>query len=184
MDSISTVDTAGLPPTAEPMWRLGHLGRHLGRALQRFDARVLDLMTADVDAPLALSNLAARRQIGAAHIHVMRHLPLAGERLTVLAQRADMSKQAMGDLLDQCVAWGLVERKADHTTAGRGGWCSPPWVASGWMPLAAPWRRPSKSSGRWWARTWPRWWCWAWRPMPRATDSVRPDSRCPGKGKP
>ncbi|MDO9159348.1 MAG: helix-turn-helix domain-containing protein [Burkholderiaceae bacterium] len=113
MDSSSTVEPAGLPPTAEPMWRLGHLGRHLGRALQRFDARVLDLMTADVDAPLALSNLAARRQIGAAHIHVMRHLPLAGERLTVLAQRADMSKQAMGDLLDQCVAWGLVERKAD-----------------------------------------------------------------------
>lgn len=99
--------------TAEPLWRLGHLGQHMGRALQRFDARVLALMTADVHAPLALSNLAARRQIGAAHVHVMRHLPLAGERLTVLAQQAGMTKQAMGDLLDQCVAWGLVERQPD-----------------------------------------------------------------------
>lgn len=100
-------------PQAEPMWRLSHLGRYLGRAQQRFDARVLALMMADVHAPLALSNLASRRQIGAAHVHVMRHLPLGGERLTVLAQSADMSKQAMGDLLDQCVAWGLVERTPD-----------------------------------------------------------------------
>ena len=85
----------------------------MGRALQRFDARVLALMTADVHAPLALSNLAARRHITAAHVHVLRHLPLAGERLTVLARQADMSKQAMGDLIDQCVAWGLVTRMPD-----------------------------------------------------------------------
>lgn len=113
MVSITASEPGGPAPATEPMWRLGHLGRHLGRAQQRFDARVLTLMTADVDAPLALSNLAARRQIGAAHVHVMRHLPLGGERPTVLAQRADMSKQAMGDLLDQCVAWGLVERTPD-----------------------------------------------------------------------
>lgn len=97
----------------DPLWRHAHLGRLLGRALQQFDHRVLALMTADIHAPLALSNLAARRQISAAHVHLLRHLPLGGARPTELAQSADMSKQAMGDLIDQCVAWGLVERLLD-----------------------------------------------------------------------
>ena len=30
-----------------------------------------------------------------------------------LAERAGMSKQAMGDLVDQCLAWGLVRREPD-----------------------------------------------------------------------
>src|SRR3954453_6274616 len=94
-------------------WRLTHLGRLLGHAMRRFDARVLHLMAHDVDVPLALSNLAARAQVSAAHIHITRHLSLKGSRLTELAQRAGMSKQAMGDLVDQCEAWGLVAREAD-----------------------------------------------------------------------
>ena len=94
-------------------WRQTHLGRLLGNAMRRFDERVLQLMAASEHAPLALSNLAARDKVGAAHIHITRHLPLAGERLTELAQWAGMSKQSMGDLVDQCVAWGLVAREAD-----------------------------------------------------------------------
>jgi len=101
-------------PTAPSLlWRDNHLGQLLALALQRFEARVLALMTSDVHAPLALSNLAARAQIGAAHIHITRHLPIAGARLTDLARCAGMTKQAMGDLVDQCVAWGLVERLPD-----------------------------------------------------------------------
>ncbi len=99
--------------STEPLWRHTHLGRLLGRALQAFDQRVLALMTTDIQAPLALSNLAARQQITAAHVHLMRHLPLAGARLTELAQAAHMTKQAMGTLMDQCMAWGLVDRQAD-----------------------------------------------------------------------
>ena len=91
-------------------WRSTHLGRLLGQALRRFDARVLALMTDDVLVPLALSNLAARQQVGAAHIHITRHLPLDGARLMDLAHAANMSKQAMGDLVDQCEAWNLVRR--------------------------------------------------------------------------
>lgn len=94
-------------------WRLTHLGRLLGHALRRFDARVLQLMASDVAVPLALSNLAARDQIGAAHIHITRHLAVEGSRLTDLAASAGMSKQAMGDLVTQCEAWGLVTREAD-----------------------------------------------------------------------
>jgi DNA-binding MarR family transcriptional regulator len=94
-------------------WRLTHLGRLLGQSLRRFDARVLWLMARDVEVPLALSNLAARNQVGAAHVHITRHLAVGGSRLTDLAASAGMSKQAMGDLVDQCEAWGLVRREAD-----------------------------------------------------------------------
>ena len=97
----------------ESSWRVTHLGRLLGHALRRFDERVLWLMTRDVLVPLALSNLAARDQVGAAHIHITRHLALKGSRLTDLAQSAGMSKQAMGDLVTQCEAWALVTRQTD-----------------------------------------------------------------------
>ncbi|GAB3365118.1 MULTISPECIES: MarR family winged helix-turn-helix transcriptional regulator [Giesbergeria] len=94
-------------------WRQTHLGRLMGHALRRFDARVLQLMAHNLEVPLALSNLAARDQISAAHIHITRHLSLQGDRLTDLAHRAGMSKQAMADLVNQCVAWGLVVRVPD-----------------------------------------------------------------------
>ena len=98
-------------------WRQTHLGRWLGHAMRRFDERVLQLMAVNERAPLALSNLAARDKVGAAHIHITRHLPLEGARLTELARWAGMSKQAMGDLVDQCAAWGLVQREPDPVDA-------------------------------------------------------------------
>ena len=106
-----------LQPAADDSWRLTHLGRLLGHAARRFDERVLALMAHNVDVPLALSNLAARSQVSAAHVHVTRHLALDGSRLTDLAHRAGMSKQAMGDLVDQCEAWGLVTRGSDPLDA-------------------------------------------------------------------
>ena len=99
------------PP--EDGWRQTHLGRLLGHAMRRFDERVLHLMAHDAEVPLALSNLAARGQISAAHIHITRHVDLRGSRLQELAAAAGMSKQAMGKLVDQCEAWGLVTREAD-----------------------------------------------------------------------
>lgn len=98
---------------AEDGWRQTHLGRLLGQAMRRFDERVLQLMTQDVEVPLALSNLAARGKISAAHIHITRHLAVQGARLQELAASAGMSKQAMGKLVDQSEAWGLVTREAD-----------------------------------------------------------------------
>ena len=102
---------------AADRWRQTHLGRLLGHAMRRFDGRELQLMAASERAPLALSNLAARDKVAAAHIHITRHLPLEGARLTELAQWAGMSKQAMGDLVDQCEAWGLVTRQPDPRDA-------------------------------------------------------------------
>ncbi|MGV1044960.1 MarR family winged helix-turn-helix transcriptional regulator [Limnohabitans sp.] len=99
--------------TVDDRWRQTHLGRLLGHAMRRFDERVLHLMAHNEGVPLALSNLAARDQISAAHVHITRHLAIEGSRLTDLAQAAGMSKQAMGDLVDQCTAWGLVQRQSD-----------------------------------------------------------------------
>ncbi len=98
-------------------WRQTHLGHWMTQALQRFDARVLSLMARNEDVPLALSNLAARGSLSASHIHITRHLALEGSRLTELAQRAAMSKQAMGKLVEQCEAWGLITRLADARDA-------------------------------------------------------------------
>src|SRR5574344_1034865 len=77
-------------PTAwDDAWRHTHLGQLLGHALRQFDARVRTLMVQDPAAPLALSSLAD------------------------LAERAGMSKQAMADLIEQGIAWGLVQRQPD-----------------------------------------------------------------------
>jgi DNA-binding MarR family transcriptional regulator len=92
-------------------WRNEHAGHWLRLALARFDARVMECMAQHPGVPLGLSNLAARGQVTAAHIHITRHLPLEGARLTDLAQQAGMTKQAMGTLVNQCEAWGMVRRE-------------------------------------------------------------------------
>ena len=104
-------------PIDPDAWRLTHLGRLLGHAMRRFDERVLELMAHNIDVPLALSNLAARAQVSAAHVHITRHLGREGSRLTDMAERAGMTKQAMGALVDQCEAWGLVTRGPDPLDA-------------------------------------------------------------------
>ena len=100
-------------PAPEHPWRHTHMGDLLNRAAGRFDVRVLNLMSRDEEVPLALSNLAARGQLTAAHVQITRHLPEQGARLTQLAARAGITKQAMGKLVDQCEAWGLVCRTSD-----------------------------------------------------------------------
>jgi DNA-binding MarR family transcriptional regulator len=114
---VATLPASILLPTQREGWRQAHLGHWMSLALQRFEARVLSLMARNVNVPLALSNLAARGQLSASHVHITRHLALEGSRLTDLAQRAGMSKQAMGKLVEQCEAWGLVNREADARDA-------------------------------------------------------------------
>lgn len=113
----NTVPTFESGPERREGWRQAHVGHWMSLALQRFEARVLYLMARNDQVPLALSNLAARGQLSASHIHITRHLALEGARLTDLAQRAGVSKQAMGKLVDQCEAWGLVRREADARDA-------------------------------------------------------------------
>ena len=114
--------------------------------MRRFDARVLALMAHDVDVPLALSNLAARGQVSAAHIHITRHLALDGSRLTELAASAGMSKQAMGNAGRPVRSLGPGARASP--TRGRAGparACSPPPAWPGCRPSRTRWRRPKPS---------------------------------------
>ena len=111
---------ADFPSPADESWRSAHLGHWLRLALARFDARVMECMAQHPGVPLGLSNLAARGQISAAHIHITRHLPAAGARLTDLAAAAGMSKQAMGTLVNQCEAWGMVRREGHGGHGGDG----------------------------------------------------------------
>ncbi|PKO61048.1 MAG: MarR family transcriptional regulator [Betaproteobacteria bacterium HGW-Betaproteobacteria-18] len=98
-------------------WRQTHMGYWLAQASTRFDARVLALMAANDNMPLALAHLAARGHLTASHVHITQHLALEGSRLTELATRAGVSKQAMGKLVDQCEAWNLVQRQCDPRDA-------------------------------------------------------------------
>ena len=75
--------------TADDRWRATHLGRVMGQALRRFDERVLFLMAHDANVPLALSNLAARAQIGAAHVHITRHLALGDHCVELSTKRPE-----------------------------------------------------------------------------------------------
>lgn len=104
--------------SAGTAWRSSHAGHWLRLALARFDARVMECMAQHPGVPLGLANLAARGQVSAAHIHITRHLAIEGARLTDLAQAAGMSKQAMGTLVTQCEAWGMVQRTG-HGGDGR-----------------------------------------------------------------
>jgi DNA-binding MarR family transcriptional regulator len=83
-------------------WRHANVGRLLNNAVRRFEARVLELMSASGHAETRI-----------AHISLTRNLDVEGTRLTELARRASMSKQAMGELVDQCAELGLVDRVAD-----------------------------------------------------------------------
>lgn len=83
-------------------WRHGNIGRLLNNAVRRFEARVLALMSEKGHAETRIS-----------HVSLTRNLDIDGTRLTELARRAGMSKQAMGELVDQCAALGLVDRVDD-----------------------------------------------------------------------
>jgi DNA-binding MarR family transcriptional regulator len=104
-------------PSTDAAWRSAHAGHWLRLALARFDARVMACMAQHPGVPLGLANLAARGQVSAAHIHITRHLPVEGARLTDLAHAAGMSKQAMGTLVNQCEAWGMVTRTGHGSDA-------------------------------------------------------------------
>jgi DNA-binding MarR family transcriptional regulator len=83
-------------------WRHANIGRLLNNAVRRFEARVLELMCERGHAETRI-----------AHVSLTRNLDVEGTRLTELAQRSAMSKQAMGELVDQCAALGLVSRTVD-----------------------------------------------------------------------
>jgi DNA-binding MarR family transcriptional regulator len=84
---------------ADASWRRNNMSRLLHTANWLFDARILEYVNENGFPGLRM-----------AHLHVPRNLDFEGTRITELAIRAEMSKQSMGELVDQCEAMGLVER--------------------------------------------------------------------------
>lgn len=83
-------------------WRTQNAGRILSNALRRFEDRVLFILEE-----------AGHAETRRSHVNLTRHLDLGGTRITELARRAAMTNAAMTELIDQCVAMGLVERHDD-----------------------------------------------------------------------
>lgn len=91
-----------MTPPKKTAWRHGNIGRLLNNSVRRFEARVLELMSER-----------GHGETRIAHVNLTRNLDIGGTRLTELARRAGMTKQAMGELVDQCAAMGLVHRTSD-----------------------------------------------------------------------
>ena len=83
-------------------FRKNNIGQHLLEVARDFQKRALEGFSAEGHAGLQ-----------PAHQAVLTHLRVAGTRLTELAQRASMSKQAMGQLIDEVERLGYVERVSD-----------------------------------------------------------------------
>jgi DNA-binding MarR family transcriptional regulator len=83
-------------------WRHDNVGRLLNNAVSRFEFRVLELMSQS-----------GHPQARISHISLTRNLDLTGTRVSQLARRAGMTKQAMGELVSQCAALRLVATSAD-----------------------------------------------------------------------
>jgi DNA-binding MarR family transcriptional regulator len=65
------------------------------------------------DQALARLRATSGMPIRSAHTRLFPHIDLEGTRLTVLARRAGISKQAAGQLVDDLVAMGALERVPD-----------------------------------------------------------------------
>lgn len=87
-------------------WRHANIGRLLNNAVRRFESRVFELLSG-----------AGRPEARLTHLNLTRNLDVAGTRITELACRAEMTKQAMGELVVQCEDLGLVRRESDPTDA-------------------------------------------------------------------
>lgn len=83
-------------------WRHDNVGRLLNNAVARFESRVLELMAQS-----------GHPKARIAHVSLTRNLGLEGTRVSELARRAGMTKQAMGELVSQCAAMKLVVSRAD-----------------------------------------------------------------------
>jgi DNA-binding MarR family transcriptional regulator len=93
--AVPTQDTTG-------NWRHNNIGRLLHDAVMRFETTILGLLAE-----------CGYGDVRLAHVNVTRNLDLEGTRGIDLAARAGMTKQAMGELIEQCVGLGLVTRAQD-----------------------------------------------------------------------
>jgi DNA-binding MarR family transcriptional regulator len=79
-----------------------HIGRLLLQAQRTFNNQAIEKL-----------RQRGYQGLGVAHTALLPHLDLDGTRITVLAERAGMTKQGMGQLVADLERQGLVTRKPD-----------------------------------------------------------------------
>jgi DNA-binding MarR family transcriptional regulator len=87
-------------------WRHSNIGRIMTNALNRFEQRVLEILAEN-----------GHNEVRFSQVNLTRNLDLTGTITTELARRAGMTKQAMGEIVEQCEQLGLVERIRDKRDA-------------------------------------------------------------------
>ena len=60
---------------------------------------------------------ASGRPVRTAHTALLPHIDLDGTRVTEIARRLGVTKQAVAPLVDELVAWGVLEKVADPADA-------------------------------------------------------------------
>jgi DNA-binding MarR family transcriptional regulator len=83
-------------------WRHDNTGRLLFDSTRRFQERVLSIV-----------NGKGYSEMRIAHLAVIRHIDLAGTRIADIAVRAGVTKQSMGEMIDQLESTGFVTRAID-----------------------------------------------------------------------
>jgi len=79
-----------------------HIGRLFLQAHRAYSAHAVELLRAR-----------GYEQLGAAHAAILPHIDLDGTRVTVIAERAGMTKQGAGHVIDDLERQGLVTRTPD-----------------------------------------------------------------------
>lgn len=79
-----------------------HIGRLFLQAHRAYSAHAVELLRAR-----------GYDQLGAAHAAILPHIDLEGTRATVIAERAGMTKQGAGHVIDDLERQGLVTRTPD-----------------------------------------------------------------------
>lgn len=93
----------GLGPDAAHAWRHNNLGRLLHFAFAAFESEML-----------AGYHAAGFTDVRQVHLNALRHIDYrSGTRIVVMAERAGVTKGAMGQLVEDCRRLALVELEAD-----------------------------------------------------------------------
>lgn len=87
-------------------WRTEHIGRLLLTAFDYFEYRLLQRIHA-----------AGFTYIRYVHFNVLRNLAMAGNKIGDIAERAGITKAAMGQMVSDCVRLGIVDLTSDPNDA-------------------------------------------------------------------
>lgn len=90
--------------TLDEAWRNLNMGRIFTIALRRFEQRVLQIL-----------NECGHSEFRSHHFSLARNLDMVGASTAELARRAGITKQAMGEIVEQCEKLGLVKRVNDKS---------------------------------------------------------------------